>query len=570
MDGAARERQMAKTIKAQVRDGVSSRRERRARTSSAFIVSSQRDFEGVRAKSSTQVRFGRSTPPSSEKKSSADKPSGEAVPVNEAGQAPPDDSSPDRENETLFKPASTLAALHSIGDIWETDSIMIYLDYVFPFLFPFYRPPLVGTSRAWLLPFISQNATVYSSVLSLSAYFFTIALKDVFPEERYVCKSVMWAQAVKQADKCFETIRKDLMETTASELRTTLFNKARIMQSIIHLLMFELFIGNSNNWISHLTPALAIFEDVVEQYSQFSPEKLGLECVLEQLPGPPSSYPGVLRPLWNPNQSAFRFFTAALLYIDIVASTSLERAPVLRSYQSRLLADLAPDQVATSLDLSSFVGCENWVLIAVGDISALDAAKKEMESAGRAFLPELLERASRIFKTLETGIAKLRADQLHISNRDNISGSKFDPLQPYFHANLHLTGKRLSAAPTRIWAHAARIYLSVVVSGWIPSDAQIRQDVAQILSLLRHVDSAAQMHTFAWPVCVAGCLAQGDAEQEEFVAIITETGNPQLLSALHESRRIMEAVWMMRGPRDGETWDIATCLRVMGSPALLV
>lgn len=76
-------------------------------------------------------------------------------------------------------PQDKVAALFpSLGQGWEMDFVMIYLDYVWPFLFPFYRPPLVGTSRAWTLASLQQSRAVFHSVLSLSSFFFTFGLKD--------------------------------------------------------------------------------------------------------------------------------------------------------------------------------------------------------------------------------------------------------------------------------------------------------------------------------------------------------------------------------------------------------
>jgi hypothetical protein len=79
------------------------------------------------------------------------------------------------------------------------------------------------------------------------------------------------------------------------------------------------------------------------------------------------------------------------------------------------------------------------------------------------------------------------------------------------------------------------------VSGLVLLNAQIRRDVAQILTLLHSVDSIAQMHTLAWPICTAGCFAEGRTEQQEFERIIEEACYSQLLSAVREAGRIMKA-----------------------------
>jgi hypothetical protein len=256
------------------------------------------------------------------------------------------------------------------------------------------------------------------------------------------------------------------------------------------------------------------------------------------------------------------------VFIDIVASTSLERAPLLHNYHSRILADSAPEQIAGPLDLSAFVGCDNWVLLAVGEISALDAWKKKMIRAGDLLRPKLEEKANGISRTLAEGLCRPPTTS---ASTDGIrDGDITRRLQPYYHDSLQYTVKSTLGVPTQLWAYAARIYLSVVVSGWPLSDAQIRSDVAQFLTLLHSVDSIAQMHTLAWPICVAGCLAEGETEQQEFERIIEEACHSQLLSAVREAGRIMKAVWMGNEGLGKDTWDIAACLQILGLPVLLV
>lgn len=53
-------------------------------------------------------------------------------------------------------------------------SIMVYLDCVFPFLFPFYRPSLLETGRQWLLGSVTQKEVSFHTAASLSAYFFSL------------------------------------------------------------------------------------------------------------------------------------------------------------------------------------------------------------------------------------------------------------------------------------------------------------------------------------------------------------------------------------------------------------
>jgi hypothetical protein len=447
---------------------------------------------------------------------------------------------------------------------WELDFVMIYLDYVFPFLFPFYHPPLVGTGRAWLLTFLKQSDAVFHSVISLSSYFFTVGLNDAFPGKHENCKVLVWDQVLKQADRSFETIQDDLKEMSLRGLQATLLEKARLMESIIQLLLFDSFLGRSADWDMHLSPALDLFEDIFEQYSGSSPTKSELLCVLEAMTWQTSSYPNFGRPIWNTDQAAFRFFTAALIFIDIVASACLGRTPRLSSYHSRILGDLKPDEVDVPIDLSAFFGCQNWVLLAVSRISSLHARKGDMKRAGHLSVSELVERAKPISQDLNTGLASLNSGSPPAGSHGT------SRLQPYYHDALTTDAQLSGATVTRVWAHAARVYLAVVVFGWQPSNAEIRRDVAQILTLLRPVASAVKLRALAWPICVGGCLSEPGLQEQEFRSIITSPLDQQTLSTLREAREIMEAVWRSRGGLESETWDLAACFRILGNPPLLV
>lgn len=599
MDGAAKQRAMAEMIKARIKDGANGRRQRRAEnpasTQNAFIVFSQQDFmddseehdklsqpsqlEGSHNLSENRHFLTLPSVPHTDKEVgdikrvspgatlSSSSPSMSTKNSNVDIHDPIPKSVLDLAHEPQRDTTSSPATLTSPGRAWEMDFTMIYLDYVFPFLFPFYRPPLVGTSRAWLLSFMRQNSAVFHSVLSLSSFFFTVALKDIFGE-REPCKSLVWKQVVNQAGMSFEQIQKDLAEINNTTVHVDPLQKAHLMENIVQLLIFELFVSRSVDWNTHLLPALTLFEDIFEEATRAHPAGTGLLCVLEPMAWSRPCVRGLERPVWNPDQAAFRFFLANLVYMDIVASTSLERAPLLRKYHSRILADSAPEQITDPLDLSAFLGCQNWVLLAVGQISSLDAWKKRSIEAGNLSQLGLEEQANGIFQDLDKGLYRLDTPSALAPGTYNSNRSYH--LQPYYNHKLQYTGRSPSELPTRIWAHAARAYLSVVVSRSATSDARTRRDVAQVVKILQSVDCVAQMHTFAWPMCVAGCLAEGKIQQQEFETIITGAGHPQLLSALHEAGRIMKTVWASNEGLGRGTLDIAACLQILGLPALLV
>jgi hypothetical protein len=585
MDGAARRREMMESIKNQIKRGASARREtralqRRRNGEFTFVLHLERDNEGIRESlSSTRetTREDRISDPGSLEFSTQGQQEDTARHMATPPTVPPaqssinihslpvDDLGPIRSILDLATDGPQQHAgqpILTLGRAWELDFVMMYLDYVFPFLFPFYRPPLIGTGRTWLLSFLRQSDTVFHSVISLSAYFFIVALGDVFPGKHDNCKTIVWNQVLKQADLSFDMIQKDVSDVN-SRREVGLLERVRLSENIIQLLIFESFLGRSTNWQMHLIPAIALFEEILEECSRSSPEKPQLLCVLEEMAWQSGSEQDFGRFIWNPDQSGFRFFTAILIFVDIIASTALGKAPQLSSYHSRILGDVKPEDVALPIDLSAFVGCQNWALVVIAEVAGLDAWKKNMKNAGSLSVPDLVQRASRISQNLALGLDKLDSSS---SSLDSHPTSRFCS----YYDDSGLQSTSMCVLISRIWAHAAQIYLFVVVSGWQPAHSEVRRSIEQILILLQHIRAPAQMRALAWPICVAGCLADNAEYEEGFRSLMARATQHGSLSTFHEVQGIMEEVWMKRNSLNRDIWDITASLQVLGSPTLLV
>jgi len=453
----------------------------------------------------------------------------------------------------------------SRGRDFEFDFLMKYLDYVFPLLFPFYQPGLHETGRSWVLVLLRRSRVAFHSAMSLSVYFFIFTLIDVYPGQHDACKIQLWEKVGRQTDMCFEMIQHDIQDLSFRGSQSTLLEKVRVMESITQFLIFEVALSRSANWNLHLTPALALFEEIWQSTTTEGSEPK-LLAVLDAMTlhlryG--LDHGGYV---WSPEQAGFRFFTGLLVFIDIIASTSLEQPPRLTEYHPHLLADLdngEPDFGMVPVQLSSLVGCQNWVLLAVSRITLLDAWKKDMKKAARLSTIELVDRASHISRTLNDGISRLDKATSGPQKDNSLN------LRSYFNGH-RSTSSRSSTIPTRIWAHAAHIYLAVVVSGWQPSNAEIRCGVSQMLELLRTVDCSTHLRTLAWPLCVAGCMSEAGSHKQELRNLLTGMDELSMVGALGEARKIMERVWENRETLDRETWDLAACFRILGAPVLLV
>jgi C6 transcription factor Pro1 len=574
MDGGAKQKEMSERVKAQIKRRGQKRRERGPTTrveDGQFILESgvyptSREIEGPRNESASSLNA--AFKDSSALSIASGKPTKRATP----GQP--------KAFDRIMWAASELSFLDEVDDQdgapntapllaherdFEIDFLVKYLDYVFPLLFPFYQPGIHETGRSWVMALLRRSRVAFHSTMSMAAYFFTFTLINEHPGEHDDCKDQMWAKVSSQTEITFDKIQQDILDLSLRGPKVTLLEKVRVMEGISQFLIFEIAVSRSADWNLHLTPALALFRDIWYSADADS-DDLRLLAILDSIAAnlryglDHGSY------VWTPEQAGFRFFTGLLVFLDVIASTSIERCPQLAEYHTNVLAESdsgEPDFGVPSVQLSRLLGCQNWVLVAISQITTLDVWKKEMKSAASLSMIEIVERASFISTTLHTGLDHLDAlSQTHEDRR---------PLS--FRSYLYgpaATPSTSATTTTKIWAHAALIYLAVVVSGWQPSNADIRLHVDHTLKLLKTVNVATHLRTLAWPLCTAGCLAEAGDHEQGFRDLFTDVDELNMVGALGEARNIMEQVWARREQLVRETWDLAACFKILGSPALLV
>ncbi|KAH8582381.1 fungal-specific transcription factor domain-containing protein, partial [Bisporella sp. PMI_857] len=286
----------------------------------------------------------------------------------------------------------------------ELGFIMTYLDYVFPVLFPFYRPSMLEGGRSWLLALLMKNKGLCHTVISLTSYFFSIVPIMSGPAHQ-LCASKTWEELQKQADLAIKIVQHNLRDVSRRGIHSDLQESAYLMESIVQLLGFEVIVARTENWQMHLDAAIVLFEQIFQYHSTNEPPP-NISAILAQMGQRSFVINTSSPPLWNTDQAAFRFFSAILLVDDIISSTSLEQPPRLREYHPYLLTnDLKPDQ-EVPLQLEDFIGCQSWALLLVGEIAALDAWKKVMKKGGTLSMAQMVQRASVIERGLHEGLAR--------------------------------------------------------------------------------------------------------------------------------------------------------------------
>ena len=582
MDGGAGQKQMSETIKKGIKQNAFVRREkrqfshkdgigaatetgRRRRTETIFPSTSNGTDHAISAGREEYIH------PVDVAASSLSTSSSGATTLQSTAYPFDDSQSPPTAAFSTPGPV-TLPLGPSSGLSWPGDSVtpiqdqlgpvMIYLDYVFPFLFPFYQPPLIETGRQWLLGHLCHSEVTFHIAASSSAYFFALVRQNDDGNMHEDCKAMVRNRLVEQMDMAVTSMRRTIATVTHHGARSTLLDRIRVMEEITQMLIVEIIVRRNVDWTIHLMPATVLFDEIFQSHG-IDHSEASLAALLNALPSPFPRGTPQHKPLPNTaDQSALVFFVSLLLFVDTIASTSLGAAPALQDYHKSLLCSRGKEKGRVRLE--TVMGCQNWALVAIGDISALCAWKRDAKRSGKYSVVKLVNLAEPISRALEDGFESLEND-----SRSQSKGTRRGRLESYFSRHDLATNDTSVADVTRIWAYAASIYLSVSLSGWQANSADTQANVANVLSLLQTIKSPAQLRSLSWPITVAGCLALPDQE-DEFHRILGIIGPLSEFGAALNALHILEAVWSYRGSIDGNVWDIASCLSILGSSALLL
>lgn len=417
---------------------------------------------------------------------------------------------------------------------------LFYLEKVLPFLFPFYNPSLLQGGKAWILEMIMKRPAIRQAILCQSQYF-SVACGEVLGDST-------WESVLKQAESTFYTLRESLRMIENLNFRENLGCAVRVIASILQVHRFEIAILSFENWQSHLSAVVELFDQLINGVSDFN-------AIMDRL-GPPAVLALQNAHLPTAEQAAFRFSSALVIFDDVIASTVLQTQPRLFKHHSSLLC-CANEDGELPVNMEAVFGIQNWVMLLIGEIAALDAWKLECKRARNFDVLALAYRATIIKESLTVELTKLEHSQV---------SDRVGSLNTFTPSSLDTTHRSLT---TRIWAHAALLYLSIVTSGWQPTNDDVRYHVSRVIALSYQVCPPALLRTIVWPLCVAGCLAEPDQEVA-FRKMLRGLEPLKLFGKIQKALEIMEEVWDSRSKRDIATRDFATFFRISENLVLLV
>ena len=430
---------------------------------------------------------------------------------------------------------------------------MFYVEKLLPFLFPFYCPSFLEGGKAWILEMMVRRPVVRQAV-RYQSFYFSVACGTVDSD-------AIWGKLLTQTQDAFVVLRRALQFVGGSNIADHLHGAVRILASIVQLQRFETTVLSSGNWQVHLNAAVALFRQLIDSPDTVEQADISsrFKAVMRRLGSSSSIMATPCTQAPTAEQAAFRFSSALVIFDDIIASTVLQEQPRLYEYHRCLLGDNGDTK--PHIILESIVGVRNSVLLEISEIATLDAWKQRCKAAGNLNVMELARRATTIEDSLVADLMHLKGEADTATN-PKVAHSPLEVLtQPESPA-------AQSFLASQIWAHAAFVYLSIVVSGWQPASADVCLHVDRIIELLNKLSPPAMLRTMVWPFCVAGCLAE-PAKEAQFREMV-QTLQPSIFGTVHTALRIMESVWHNRNAGDVDTRDLAMCFRGQGDLVLLV
>ncbi|KAK9781735.1 putative Fungal-specific transcription factor domain-containing protein [Seiridium cardinale] len=536
LDGGSRQQAVAQRLKAEVKTKA---RQRRGQKALRRIQANLLDASG-----SAESNNGPTPPPST------------ASPILSEQFQPSQQyttiaaSSPIVASSTAFLAGPTLPTLSAAHE-YDIGLVITYLDHVFPLLFPFYQPQILEGGRTWLLSAIAKNEGVRRSTNSLSSYILCVVPCHSRPISQ-ACLVLALEGVQGQRDLTVSHLQSDLRQLNNCGVHDDLFKSTGLLNSIVHLLDIERTMAAGEEWQIHLRAALGLFEEILQRPNR--PQVSQWASVLSQLSV--VSHPFGF-PLWTAEQAAFRFSAENLVIDDIIASTSLDRPPMLINYYTELLQSDTNNPSKTVLQLTRINGCQNWVMSLLAEISVLNSWKKDQRRTLSPYIDMLSHRAHEIQSRLQDGLLRLDPSNEASGDATFLDGSAPGSMPP-------------TSVVTRLWAYAALAYLHVILSGWQPLKEEIRNAVARGIQLLHELSSSVRhLRAQAWPYCIIGCMAL-ESERPLFRDLGKRLGPLAKFGSIGVTMNILENIWTNSPPADSGNWDIATCLNLLGHPVLLV
>ncbi|KFY03746.1 hypothetical protein O988_01257 [Pseudogymnoascus sp. VKM F-3808] len=389
----------------------------------------------------------------------------------------------------------------------ESALLMHFLDHVFSLQFPVYRPSIQDGGRGWLLSALLQTKSLYHGALALSAYHRRTAASAVLSQPSQIASLV-------QQEKHLETCIKSLNMFTQTSCPNS---ELGTITAILQLAFFEVFTNYGNAWQAHLRAAMNMYQRCSNNDSAYLSLANRSRGVLNE------GRPLLEHETAVSNETAqFTLISGAMIWLDIISCLTAPSAPQLLSYHSTVLASDSQTR------LENIMGCENWVMLQIGRIAALQEQKVQALQQEHFNCGGFGQSVADINKELQCG---LDASELDFAGKCNPA-----------------------IRITRVFASMASVYLHLITNGFQQLDV-LDSVISRVMIMLQTEIPSALLSPLVAPLYVIGSAARQEDEQFFRDAF---SSPPLLDTSLKQRTRILpilEEIWKKRRTEPSFMWE---------------
>jgi hypothetical protein len=411
----------------------------------------------------------------------------------------------------------------------DLEMIMNYLDNIFPLQYYFYQPSAAERGRGWLLSLLLRSKPLYYTALAFSSVQRIFTSRDDPVTENGLLEELDYQHSLIMAG-----LAQQLEELPWLRGQEHLKLGLEILACTIQLQSIEIFRnkkwwkGWKGDWEVHTNAAGALLSVIG---SDLDPSSSSADSATsDESPESGNTLGTDAMSSFLSEIAGLDFFMTSYVWSDIMRNANVGVKPSVQ-HSFFYLNYLEEGRI----QMDRLMGCRNWAMISLREISGLEAWRNEMLNGlkepvltGHAsgidnlIVPPLTEKSAEIEARLKRGLSSIS------TNLDGLA--KHD---------------RETELVTNIFGLSAMIYLAIVVSGSFGRLPAAQEDVLRVLSAIQTLPKHLLMRV-SWPYCVAGCLAEGGF-RGDFRRLLSETsaeGHPmgQLWNALD----LIENFWKTR------------------------
>ncbi|KAH8800483.1 fungal-specific transcription factor domain-containing protein [Xylogone sp. PMI_703] len=398
------------------------------------------------------------------------------------------------------------AGLKQVAKIWDNrdlDLLVFYFEMVVPNQF-------YSTENLYdlFLKVLSESELLYNVCLNISSYCRDVPRTGNLKfDETDGAFSEETRERNNMALIAMQNQLSNLVKLHGQELLTA---EVRTLASMIEMLSLEVIRSMEGHWEMHQQASRTLLSIINDNNLDVSSNTSTLNGQLQHLftdQNYVTSYDGRI----------LRLFATVFVWIDIISRATF--APKTFALPGFDYLGLLQSGI---LQTDKVNGCQNWAMMTIFDIAALEEYKTKAQTSGCLSYPTLIKLGNQVQANLCNRTAEL------LAQRSSLDGLEAD-----------------TSLITEMFARAALIYLHVVLSGPYIHIPEIQDAVTEALRAFQEFPPRLILR-ISWPICIMGCMASFPQEDQIRNIILGAIKSNKVVGTVRKGLRIIEECWSLR------------------------